>query len=199
MEELTNVSTTETTSTTDSAPNVESTAETINEPYKIYNTEEDFNKEIKSASQKRIAELYKELGVDSKEQLKEALEIKGKYDELSNNYSTLSQEYDDYKTKNSETIATNERLSRDLVLTQLNISTDEQTREDFITSVEALSQKKEITFENAAKEYLDRHPDFVENRFMNNLKIGGEKTASKPNSNSYSKEELIRFPFLRNN
>lgn len=199
MEELTNVSTTETTSTTDSAPNVESTAETINEPYKIYNTEEDFNKEIKSASQKRIAELYKELGVDSKEQLKEALEIKGKYDELSNNYSTLSQEYDDYKTKNSETIATNERLSRDLVLTQLNISTDEQTREDFITSVEALSQKKEITFENAAKEYLDRHPDFVENRFMNNLKIGGEKTASKPNSNSYTKEELIRFPFLRNN
>lgn len=200
MEELTNVSTTEETSTTEvEAPKVESTAENINEPYKIYNTEDDFNKEIKSNSQKRIAELYKELGVESKEQIKEALEIKGKYDELFNTYETLSKEYSDYKTKNSEIIATNEKLSRDLVLTQLNISTDEQTREDFITSVEALAQKREITFEDAAKEYLERHPDFIENKFLNNLKIGGEKSATKPNSNSYTKEELIRFPFLRNN
>jgi len=199
MDELNNVSITDETSTTSTeAPQVESTAENVNEPYKIYNTEEDFLKEVKSNSQKRIAELYKELGVESKEQLKEALEIKVKYDELSNNYNTLSQEYNDYKTKTSETIAVNEKLSRDLVLTQLNISTDEQTREDFITSVEALSQKKEITFEDAAKEYLERHPDFVENRFLSNLKIGGEKSATKPNTNGYTKEELLRFPFLRN-
>lgn len=195
MDEMTNVNTTETTSTTEEAPKVESTVETETSPYyKYFETEADFKKFEKSASQKRVSELYKELGVESKEQLKEMIGYKAQYEEIFGKYNAMSEEYAKYKSDNEAALQERENLSRQLTLSKLGITDNEEMREDFIMAVDALSVKKDMTFEKAAEDYLSRHPEFKDVSFRNGLKIGSEKS-----SISEDLEDGVTKAFKKNN
>ncbi len=62
------------------------------EPFKVFNTEEDYNKIIQSASSKAKGEILKELGINSVNEFKEQFEKVEQFKEL-------SQELTDIKTK----------------------------------------------------------------------------------------------------
>lgn len=148
------------------------------EPFRQFQTEEDFNKFVKSESMKRVNELYKELGVTNKDDIKNLIAYKSQFEDMSNKYTSLEKEYNDYKTSTATLQEENNKISRDLILQRLNISDEQDTREDFISSVEALSQRKNISFEDAAKEFAQRHPDYIANS-LTKVKIGGEKSPVK--------------------
>ena len=76
------------------------------EPYKTFNTQEDFDKFMKSESMKRVNELYKELRVNSKDELKA---YKNSFEELNN----LKASYDDVNTSKTALEEQLETLKKD--------------------------------------------------------------------------------------
>lgn len=165
-------------STTDnSATNSETTVDNTNQPFRVYNTEEEYSKDIKSISMKKVNELYKELGIKSKEESITAITNAKRVEELENNYKTLSDEYEKFKTDSESKSKENEALSRQLVMNKLNISDNKEVQEDFMTAVEAIMTKKNISFEEAATEFVEKYPTFKKSILDNSpVKVGAEKS-----------------------
>lgn len=163
--------------TTDEASNSDTTTNTESTPFKIYNTEADYDKDIKSLSMKKVNALYTELGIKSKDEIIAALELSKKYTELETNYNAIKDEYEKYKADTSSTLETNTALNRELVMTKLNISDDKDTRADFISSVEGIMTRKNISFEEAATEFSQKYPAFKKNILDDSpVRIGVDKS-----------------------
>ena len=163
--------------TTDEASNSETTTNTESTPFKIYNTEADYDKDIKSLSMKKVNALYTELGIKSKDEIIAALELSKKYTELETNYNAIKDEYEKYKADTSSTLEANTALNRELVMTKLNISDDKEIREDFISSVEGIMTRKNISFEEAATEFSQKYPTFKKNILDDSpVRIGVDKS-----------------------
>ena len=163
--------------TTDEASNSETTTNTESTPFKIYNTEADYDKDIKSLSMKKVNALYTELGIKSKDEIIAALELSKKYTELETNYNAIKDEYEKYKADTSSTLEANTALKRELAMTKLNISDDKETREDFRSSVEGIMTRKNISFEEAATEFSQKYPTFKKNILDDSpVRIGVDKS-----------------------
>ena len=173
MEEIKEVSTPENVSTIEETPNTESTAEGNNEPFMIFNTEDDYNKFIKSESQKRVAELYKELGVQSKDELKA-------YKESATEYNTLRESYDTLNTSNGELQERFNELSKnytdlqnELLITEFGINKEQA--EDFLILAKS-KVSDTVDLKKACEDVVTAYPYFKENSVRDIFKIGSPKS-----------------------
>lgn len=173
MDEIKEVSTQTEVSTIEETPNTEVTAEGNNEPFMIFNTEDDYNKFIKSESQKRVAELYKELGVNSKEELKA-------YKESATEYNTLRESYDTLNTSNGELQDKFNALSKnytdlqnELLITQFGINKDQA--EDFLVLAKS-KVSDTVDLKTACENIVQQYPYFKENSVRDIFKIGSPKS-----------------------
>lgn len=143
------------------------------EPYKTFNTQEDFDKFMKSESMKRVNELYKELGVNSKDELKA---YKNSFEELNN----LKASYDDVNTSKTaleeqlETLKKdNKNLQNELILNQFNIN--RENAEDFMVLAQSkVSDSKDLLA--ACEEVVQQYPYFKNNTVKEIFKIGSPKS-----------------------
>lgn len=162
--------------TTTVATTSETTTDTETAPFKIYSTQEEYDKDIKSLSMKRVNALYTELGIKSKDDIKVALENSSKFSQLESEYATLKEEFEKYKASSEASSKERDNLSKQLVMTKLNISDDKDTQEDFLAGVENLMARKNIGFEDAATEYVNKYPVFRKSIVANSVKIGVDKS-----------------------
>jgi len=173
MEEIKEVSTQENVSTIDETPNTESTAEGSNEPFMIFNTEDDYNKFIKSESQKRVAELYKELGVQSKDELKAYKESATAYNTLRESYDTLNTSNGELQEKFNELSKNYTDLQNELLITEFGINKDNAN--DFL--ILARSKVSDtVDLKKACEETVTAYPYFKENSVKDIFKIGSPKS-----------------------
>lgn len=173
MDEIKEVSTQEDVSTTEKAPNTDATAEGTNEPFMIFKTEEDYNKFIKSESQKKVAELYKELGVNSKDELRA-------YKEAATEYNTLRESYDTVNTSKTELEDKFNALTKDyidlqneLLITEFGINKDNS--EDFLTLAKT-KVSDTVDLKKACEMTVQMYPYFKENSVKDIFKIGSPKS-----------------------
>ena len=88
--------------TTTVATTSETTTDTETAPFKIYSTQEEYDKDIKSLSMKRVNALYTELGIKAKDDIKVALENSSKFAQLESEYATLKEEFEKYKDESKK-------------------------------------------------------------------------------------------------
>ena len=166
------------TTTENVAPSNETTGESNDTVYKVFNTEDELKKFEKSSGQKRISQLYKELGVESIDQLKGFIDTANKYHDLESKYTEMESKYKEYEAAIEASSKEKEALNRQLVLNKLNISDDKEIQDDFIAGVNNLMTRKNIDFESAASEYAAKYPMFRKSIVNDSIKIGVDRTNS---------------------
>lgn len=164
-----------------SAPVQEKAEETT--PAYVAPTEEEYKRTLQSERSKAKNELLKELGITSVDDYKQKV---SKYDEAISNRETLEQELETSKSNNS-------KLEKELVLSRLNVN--DESKNDFITLVE--SNKGDKSFEETAKEILERYPNFKKQTIAS-IKVGTEKAEVKNDTKKISDALTAQYPWLAN-
>lgn len=174
MEDIKEVSIPEEEITAEEVNNSEPTTEGSNkEPFKIFNTEDEFNKFIKSESMKRVNELYKELGVTSKEEIKAYKESSLEYNSLKNDYDNISSSKTELETKFNELSKNYEDLKNDLLIQEFGINKDNAS--DFLTLAKS-KVNDTVDLKKACEEVVTLYPYFKENSVKDIFKIGSPKS-----------------------
>lgn len=173
MDEIKEVSTQEEVSTIEETPNTDATAEGNNEPFMIFKTEEDYNKFIKSESQKKVAELYKELGVQSKDELKGYKEAATEYNTLKDSYDTLNTSKGELENKFNVLNKQYNDLQNELLITEFGINKDNS--EDFLTLAKS-KVSDTVDLKKACELTVQMYPYFKENSVKDIFKIGSPRS-----------------------
>lgn len=162
--------------TAEEVSNSETTQENnseVVEPYKVFNTQEDYDKFLKSESMKRVNELYKELGVSSKEELKAFKESSAEYNALKSSYDEVNTSKTELEDKIKTLEADNKNLRNELIINQFNI--DKENAEDFMILAQSkVSEEKDIM--KACEEVVQQYPYFRTNTVKDVFKIGSPKS-----------------------
>lgn len=145
----------------------------VDKPYKTFNTQDEYDKFIKSESMKRVAELYKELGVQSKDELKA-------YKDAATDYNTLKDSYDAVNTSKAEleekinALTKNYNdLQNELLITEFGINKDQA--EDFLILAKS-KVSDTVDLKKACEDVVTAYPYFKENSVRDIFKIGSPKS-----------------------
>ena len=143
-------------------------------PFKTFDTQEDYEKAIKSEASKQKLEWMREVGVTSVDEFKAT---KSKYDEATKNYDQVVKERND--------------LSDKLLVRELDVSDD--FANDLLTLAKA-NVSKDKDLKTAASEVLGKNPSWKVSRTQA-IKRGTEKAA--PTQPITDDKLGSRYPWLR--
>jgi hypothetical protein len=161
--------------------------ETQKTPYKVFETEEDFKKELQSVSSKAKYELLEKTGEKSVEGIKakfaELDEVKGKVAGLSEIQAKL------------QTIqAEKDKLNEDLLMTKMGVK--DELKQDFLTLAKS-KVGKDVDLNSAMTQTIQKY-SYFKGESAPNVKIGTEKKSSSVDLGDDEKQRLQRkFPHLR--
>lgn len=161
--------------------------ETQKTPYKVFETEEDFRKELQSVSSRAKYELLEKTGEKSIEGIKakfqELEEVKGKVAGLSEIQSKL------------EAIqAEKDKLNEDLLMTKMGVK--DELKQDFLTLAKS-KVGKDVDLANAMTQTIQKY-SYFKGEGTPNVKIGTEKKASKVDLGDDEKQRLMnKYPHLK--
>ena len=145
----------------------------VDKPYKIFNTQEDYDKFIKSESMKKVAELYKELGVQSKDELKAYKNSATEYNALKDSYDTLNTSKGELENKFNVLTKQYNDLQNELLITEFGINKEQS--EDFL--ILAKSKVSEtVDLKKACESIVQQYPYFKENSVKDIFKIGSPRS-----------------------
>nr|DAH82884.1 MAG TPA: Major capsid protein [Caudoviricetes sp.] len=174
MENEEKVQQTEESTTAEEVSKDESTIENSDKPFKIYNTEEEYNKDFKSASMKRVNEMFKELGVSSMNELKAFKQSVELLNQRNSEYDSLKNEKDELEIKASNLSEENTNLKKELLLNKFGI--DGSNADDFLTLAKSkVNETKSL--EDACSEVLEKYPSFRSTNIQSMFKIGSPKSS----------------------
>ena len=145
----------------------------VDKPYKIFNTQEDYDKFIKSESMKKVAELYKELGVQSKDELKAYKNSATEYNALKDSYDTLNTSKGELENKFNVLTKQYNDLQNELLITEFGINKEQS--EDFLILAKS-KVSDTIDLKKACEEVVTAYPYFKENSVKDIFKIGSPKS-----------------------
>lgn len=145
----------------------------VDKPYKTFNTQDEYDKFIKSESMKRVAELYKELGVNSKEELKAYRDSATEYNTLRESYDTLNTSNGELQDKFNELSKNYTDLENELLITQFGINKDNAN--DFLILAKS-KVSDTVDLKKACEETVTAYPYFKENIVRDIFKIGSPKS-----------------------
>ena len=140
--------------------------EPVNTSYKVFDTEDDYNREMKSTSSKAKYEMLKELGAKNLD------EVRGKFTELEAVKSELAN-LDSIRSELETTKLEKQKVSEDLIVTKLGVK--EESRDDFLVLAKNKLGDFDNSLEDAAKSILDKYTYFSNSDVIAQTKIGVEK------------------------
>jgi len=149
----------------ESAPNSSTSA-----PFKVYNSEDDFKKDIQSAASKAKYEVLKELNVKSLDEVKsKIIELEAAKTELVE-ATKIKSEYEQVKLQKQQ-------VEESLLLTQLGVVPE--LKDDFLVLAKA-KVTTELPLPEAAKSVIEKYKYFKGDSVITDaaVKIGLEKKAN---------------------
>nr|DAF20222.1 MAG TPA: Major capsid protein [Caudoviricetes sp.] len=160
--------------TTEEASKTETTTEDSTKPFKIYETEEEYNKDLKSASMKKVNDMFKELGVSSIAELKAYKESAQLFNQKNDEFELLKSGNEELKKSFNELSEENNQLKNELLLNKFGI--DGSNANDFLTLAKSkVNETKSL--EEACSEVLEKYPSFRSTNIQTLFKIGSPKSS----------------------
>jgi chaperonin cofactor prefoldin len=169
----------ETVEETQSLGTISSETETTTQPFKAFETEEEFSKFTQSLSSKAKGEILKEIGGSNVNEIKDIMSKGKQYDEVNGKYVEL-------ETKFNSVISEKDKLQTDLILTKFNIADD--FKDEFLTLANA-KVNDEVDLQTASQQVFEKlGKNFIKE--TKPLKIGGDKTKVIPPDVKEENEKL---------
>ena len=166
------------------------TVETTTQPFKAFESEEEFSKFTQSISSKAKGEILKEIGGSNVNDIKQVLEKGKQYDEINNKYV-------DIETKYNSVLTEKEQLTTDLIVTKYNIADD--FKEEFLTLAKA-KVNDDVDLQTASQQVFDKvGKNFIKEKLP--VQIGGGKQPkSEPTNEAMAKfRKAMGLPEIKEN
>jgi ribosome-associated toxin RatA of RatAB toxin-antitoxin module len=158
------------------------TVETTTQPFKAFESEEEFSKFTQSISSKAKGEILKEIGGSNVNDIKSVYEKGKQFDDINEKYTTIKSEYETALTDK-------ENLTADLIVTKYNI--DDEYKDEFLTLAKA-KISDDVDLQTASKQVFDKlGKNFT--KTPNSIKIGGNKTTPIPPDIKKEMEDLRKL------
>lgn len=163
----------------------------VDKPYKVFNTQEDYDKFIKSESMKKVADLYKELGVKSKEELKAYKESATEYNALKESYDTVNTSRTELEDKFNALTKKYNDLENELLITEFGINKEQS--EDFLILAKS-KVNDTVDLRKACEGIVQQYPYFKENSVKDIFKIGSPRSEEiKRDITEDEKQQLRKY------
>ena len=151
-------------------PKVEETqpkVEATTQPFKAFESEEEFSKFTQSISSKAKGEILKEIGGSNVNEIKDIMSKGKQYDEINEKYTSIESKFNEVKTVNGQ-------LQEKLILTKFNIADD--FKDEFLTLAKA-KVNDEVNIDAASQLAFDKLvKTFFKEGNKHSIKIGGDSS-----------------------